>query len=162
MTADSDILAEIDAAFGSVGRPEHFTEYTHCCECAEHDELLRSRNRETLSIEDVGNPGWDPLCFSSPDGMAFYFPTLARFALAEPQPGYGWYADQLLFHLYAGFTYNRFFGYCSPTQRQAITHFLAHLIETRPGLIDEGFSTDDFLRCHELWSDSRYSKEAAL
>lgn len=152
MSTDRAILAEIDAAFGQAPRPEHFTNYTHCCECAEHDELLRSRNRETLRIKDVGNPGWDPLCFCSAEGMAYYFPALARLALAEPQYGFGWYGEQLLFHLYSGFAENSFFRYCNPAQRSAVARFLAHIIETRTQLIDEGACTDDFLRCHELWS----------
>ena len=50
-------------AFLAEPLPDHFTDYTHCCECAEHDELLRARDRETLALEDVGNAGWDPICF---------------------------------------------------------------------------------------------------
>jgi hypothetical protein len=60
MTTDAQVLAQIDAAFGDVERPEHFTDYAHCCECAEHDALLRARDRDTLCIADVGNTGWDP------------------------------------------------------------------------------------------------------
>jgi hypothetical protein len=159
MSSDQAILAEIDAAFGDVPRPEHFTNYTHCCECAEHDELLRSRNRETLSIEDVGNPGWDPLCFCSAEGIAYYFPALARLALADPPYGFGWYGEQLLFHLYSGFRENSFFRFCSAAQRSAVARFLEHIIETRTEAIDEGASDHDFLRCHELWSDAETSTE---
>ncbi|MTW23069.1 hypothetical protein [Allochromatium palmeri] len=102
------LLLRIDAAFGTVPRPEHFTNYLHCEECAEHDGLLRARDRQTLSLADVGNPGWDPLCFITPEGLAYYFPTLARLALAEPDTLYGWYADQFLFHLYWGYRDNVF------------------------------------------------------
>lgn len=77
MKNDAAILAVIDAEFGAVPRPEHFTDFTHCCECAEHDEALRSRDRASLRIEDVGNPGWDPLCFCSAEGIAYFFPALA-------------------------------------------------------------------------------------
>jgi hypothetical protein len=52
MSTDADVIARIDEAFGLVERPEHFTNFTHCCECAEHDGLLRSRDRETLRTED--------------------------------------------------------------------------------------------------------------
>lgn len=152
MSTDAEVIARIDAAFGPVERPEHFTNFTHCCECAEHDELLRSRDRETLRIEDVGNPAWDPICFTSPQGIAYYFPSLVRLALAPPLPPHGWYGDQLLFHLYSGFRDNKFFQYCTPEQRAVVTGLLAHIIESRAALLDELAFPDEFLRCHELWS----------
>lgn len=49
MTSDADLLARIDAAFADVGKPGHFTDYRHCCECAEHDETLRSHDRDSLA-----------------------------------------------------------------------------------------------------------------
>jgi hypothetical protein len=162
MSSDAAILAEIDAAFGSVERPEHFTNFAHCEECAEHDELLRMRDRETLCVEDVGNPGWDPICFCSPIGVAYYFPTLARLALAEQKPEQcDWYANQLLFHLYSGFTENAFFLHCSLVQRQAVARFVAHIIETRASIIDLYSAADDFLRCHKLWSDAQLERWAS-
>jgi hypothetical protein len=60
---DAEVLSALGVAFAGCERPEHFTDFQHCCECAEHDELLRSRDLDTLRVEDVGNPGWDPLCF---------------------------------------------------------------------------------------------------
>ena len=90
MSTDASILASIDTEFGNLLRPEHFTNHAHCCECAEHDELLRSRDRDTLRVEDVCNPGWDPLCFCSPEGLAYFFPSLARFALAEAESRCAW------------------------------------------------------------------------
>jgi hypothetical protein len=156
MSTDCTILAEIDAAFGGVERPEHFTNFTHCEECAEHDELLRMRDRDTLSICDVGNPGWDPICFCSPEGIAYYFPTLARLALSDLGPDRcDWYASQLLFHLYSGFTENGFFQYCSLPQRQAVARFIAYIIEAHASLIDLHSAADEFLRCHQLWSDAQ-------
>ncbi|MCC6657700.1 MAG: hypothetical protein IT512_05925 [Rhodocyclaceae bacterium] len=151
MSTDASILASIDTEFGNLLRPEHFTNHAHCCECAEHDELLRSRDRDTLRVEDVCNPGWDPLCFCSPEGLAYFFPSLARFALAEAESRSGWYGDQLLFHLYSGFEENRFFRYCAPSQRQAVAALLAHLIEARAEVIEAYGATDEFLRCHDLW-----------
>jgi hypothetical protein len=111
--ADDKVLAAVDEAFGAANRPEHFTNFAHCCECAEHDDLLREKTRETITIKDVGNPGWDPLCFTSPDGIAYYFPALTRLALAEPTYDYGWYGNQLLFHLYSGFRENNFYKFCN-------------------------------------------------
>lgn len=160
MSTDSSILALVDAEFEVVHRPEHFTNFSHCCECAEHDNLLQSRTRETLKLEDVSNPGWDPLCFSSPEGVAYFFPSLARFALAEPDSQSGWYGEQLLFHLSSGFKDNNFFRYCSPRQRRAVSIFLGHIIESRAALVEAYAATDQFLRCHELWSDAQCSAPA--
>jgi hypothetical protein len=154
MSTDAEVIGQIDAVFGAVDRPEHFTNFTHCCECREHDELLRSRDRETLRIEDVGNPGWDPICFASPQGIAYYFPALVRLALAPPSDTYGWYADQLLFHLCSGFRDNKIFRYCTAPQRAAVANFLGHLIESRAALVGDLVCCDDFLRCHELWSEA--------
>lgn len=155
MSRDAAILAEIDTAFGDAERPEHFTDHAHCDECAEHDALLRARDRDSLRQEDVGNPGWDPICFCSASGIAYYFPALARLALAEPTPTRGWYADQLLFHLYYGFTENRFFQYCSVAQRLVVSRLIGHMIESRAAVIDSYAAADEFLRCHELWRDAR-------
>jgi hypothetical protein len=42
-------------------KPAHFTNYRHCCECAEHDATLVAYDVNTIGVEQLGNPGWDPL-----------------------------------------------------------------------------------------------------
>jgi len=155
MATDAQILAQIDAAFGPAERPEHFTNFRHYCECAEHDELLCSRDLETLSIADVGNPGWDPPCFTSAQGIAYFFRPLARLAFAPPDPGYGWYADQLLFHLYYGFRDNGLYNFFTPAQRSSVAALIAHIIETRTDLVESCGSAHEFLQCHELWDERK-------
>lgn len=155
MTTKSEAMTAIDRAFGSISRPDHFTNYVHCEECAEHDELLRARTRETLAIQDVGNPGWDPMCFSSPEGIAFYMPSLVRLAFAEPLGGYGWYGDQLLFHLYSGGTENGLYKYCNAEQRLAIAVLLSAMIECRAADIKSISSVDEFFRAYEIWSHEK-------
>jgi hypothetical protein len=66
VSSDAEIITGIRRVFATRLRPEHFTNHNHCDECAEHDEVLRSRSLDTLSIDDVGNPGWDPICFIHP------------------------------------------------------------------------------------------------
>jgi hypothetical protein len=153
MQSDADILQTIKQAFAGCLRPEHFTDYKHCDECAEHDEVLRSRDVDTLQIEDVGNPGWDPICFTTSEGFTYYFPALARLALAEPDYAHGWYRTQLLFHLVGDGRKNRRFLACTPEQRRAAFQFLQHLVETRATLADEHCSTDDLFQALEIWSD---------
>ena len=153
MGSDTDILSEIDAAFGGCPKPEHFGDYAHCEECAEHDEVLRDRSRATLAIEDVGNVGWDPVAFSNAAGIAHYFPTLARLAMSPPTYKYGWYGDLLLIHLTYQNTENRLLRFCDPQQRRAVGHMLRHLEEhfwdTRTSIT----SNEDFAEARALWNE---------
>jgi uncharacterized protein DUF6714 len=153
VTSDAQILQTVQQAFAECRRPEHFTDHTHCRECAEHDEVLRSRDVHTLCFEDVGNPGWDPICFISPEGFAYYLPALARLALAGPVEPYGWYGTQLLFHLCHDGRQNRRLLACTPEQRRAISNFLRHLVETRAAFADNSCCTDDLFQALEIWSD---------
>ena len=156
MPSDADILQGVQQAFAGCRRPEHFMNFTHCEECAEHDELLRSRDIYTLRIEDVGNPGWDPICFISPEGFAYYLPALARLALAEPDYAHGWYGGQLLFHLCSDGRRNERLLACTPEQRRSVVEFLQHLAETRASLADSELRTDDLFQAIEIWSDEAH------
>jgi hypothetical protein len=149
---DREILDEIAREFAACPRPEHFTDYTHCCECYEHDEVLRSRDRDTLGAEDVGNPGWDPICFVTPEGFAYYLPALARLALSEPDPARDSYVSQLAFHLLYDGANNARWQHCTAGQRAAVAALLAHLIETRAALADEAYCADMLLEAFEVWS----------
>ena len=153
MPSDADILQAVQQAFAGCLRPEHFTDCTHCEECAEHDEVLRSRDVHTLQIKDVGNPGWDPICIASPEGFAYYLPALTRLALAEPDDAHGWYGTQLLWHLLRDGRKNHRLLACTPMQRLAILQFLRHFVETRAALADSHCSTDDLFQAVEIWSD---------
>ena len=151
---DMDVVALVDAAFADCLRPEHFTNHSHCSECAEHDDLLRSRDRNTLKVEDVGNPGWDPLCFATDEGFKYYVPALVRLALREPLPSVDWYFPQLLFHL----TYKdgevRRLPSCSDQQRDAVGLFLRHVQETRKALIMDHLCEDKLKEAIASWAIS--------
>ena len=149
---DQEVLNAIDQEFGPCPRPEHFTDYTHCCECSEHDALLRSRDRESLDLAGVGNQGWDPICFITPEGFAYYLPALARFALSDTDATWGWYGSQLAFHLCYTGAANVRWQYCSESQRSAIAMLLEHLIETRAQVADDEYSADVLLQAWEIWA----------
>lgn len=153
MPTDAQVLRKVQEAFTGCPRPEHFTDFTHCEECAEHDEVLRSRDVDTIRIEDVGNAGWDPICFITTEGFAYYMPALARLALAEPIEPYGWYGDQLISHLCLDGRKNRRFMSCTPKQRHAIVEFLRHLVDTRSALADSHLCADELFQAIEIWSD---------
>ena len=150
--SDAEALSVVAAAFEECRRPEHFTDHTHCCECAEHDALLRSRNRDTLTVADVGNPGWDPICFVTNEGFAYYFPALARLALTEPTGRHAWYLEQLLFHLNDEDRPQKRRSACSPRQREAVVCFLQHVLEARQRLLHDYLCEAELLAKIGLWA----------
>lgn len=145
-----DILQEAMALFGNVPRPEHFTNYTHCCECAEHDETLRRESIETLSYDCV-RPGWDPLCFISPEGFQYYFPALVRLALEGT--GEDYFIDQLIFHLELDGKKNSRYLQFTPDQRDFVLRLLHYLVETRADEIEDNFDSDALFRTIEIWNE---------
>jgi hypothetical protein len=151
---DQDVLDQIEREFGACPRPEHFTDYQHCCECAEHDEVLRSRDRDTLGMGEVGSPGWDPICFVTPEGFAYYVPALARLALARPNPTWVSYVPQLAFQLRYDGAQNARWRQCTPGQRAAVARLLEHIIETRAADVDENCCTDVVFEALAVWSDA--------
>lgn len=152
MASDNEILQAVREAFAGCPRSEHFTNYKHCVECAEHDELLRARDIDTLRIEDVGNVCSDPICFITVEGFLYYLPALARLALDQPVDDNDWYASSLLFHLCGDGPNNRKVQACTPEQRRVIWDFLNHLVETRSALADHSYSADHLLEALEIWS----------
>jgi hypothetical protein len=152
MSSDVDILSVLERAFAAAPRPVHFTDFAHCAECAEHDERLQACARDALSLEDVGYAAFDPFCIAQPESFSYFFPALARLALAAPSADHGWYGTQLLFHLTAERLGNGFFNACTTAQRAGVARFLRHLLETRAGLVAGDRATDALTDCYRLWS----------
>ncbi len=152
MSTSAEVLATIEAAFLDAPKPEHFMEYIGDPECTEHDELLRVRDRDTLKIEDVGNICWQPISYCSPVGMAYYMPSLARLALAEPTYEFGWYGDTLHIHLSSNGSDNDFLRYCSGDQRLAVATLLRHLDKLFPEYEMRLTESEEFEQCAKIWS----------
>lgn len=134
-------------------KPDHFTNYWHCCECAEHDQLLLSFDVDSIGLEQLGNPGWDPICFCSPEGLIYYLPALIRITVDTIDDPSQSYLDQLLFHLIKDGPGNSFVTACNEEQRRFIAAFLEYLIaEHAEQIASLVFGTDDALRAHEIWS----------
>jgi hypothetical protein len=153
--SDADILAQVTAAFRGRVRPEHFTNFEHCDECAEHDEVLRLRDLDTLRLSDVGNPGWDPICFITPEGFAYFMPALARIALVSRDDAAGWYVPQLLFHLCYDGPGNARVRKCTAHERGAVIALLEHISETRTDLLERWSCADQLLEALRCWSDDK-------
>ena len=145
-----NLLEEAIELFGNTPRPEHFTDFTHRCECSEHDETLRKETLETLSYDCV-RPGWDPLCFISPEGFQYYFPALVRLALEGTGDTY--FIDQLIFHLELDGKRNSRYLKFTPEQRSYVVRLLSYIVETRTDEIEEHFNYDALFRTIEIWEE---------
>lgn len=133
-------------------KPIHFGNYQHCCECAEHDQTLSASDVDSIGLQQLGNPGWDPLCFSSAEGLIYYMPALIRLTLDTMDNPRETYLDQMLFHLIQDGMRNRLISACTKEQRNFVADFLEYLVENHGPLIETGiFRSDDILRAHEIW-----------
>jgi hypothetical protein len=93
-----EVLVEtLRRLFPLSNRPSVFTDRNHCEECSEHDDTLQGCDPEYISLDEVGNPGWDPICFINPQGFLYFMSGLARLALVFTDDSY--YIGQFIFHL---------------------------------------------------------------
>src|SRR4030095_12988382 len=88
----------------------------------------------------------DPICFTSPEGFAYYLPAFVRLALAEPIEPHGWYGSQLLFHLCSDGRRNERVLACTVQESRAVVAFLQHLVETRSQLADSYHRSDELFQ----------------
>lgn len=128
-------LTEVNEAFAGIDKPPHFCNHTHCSECAEHDQTLCDHTAESISYEQLGNAGWDPICFINSDrGFQYYLPALARLATRSADE---YYLDQFLFHL----NDERIDALSGP-QRSLLAKFLEELLDHMPDEIDNNLDTE--------------------
>lgn len=138
----------------SVDKPEHFVDYRHCCECAEHDQTLLAFDVDTIGLDQLGNPGWDPLCFASVEGLMYYLPAMIRLTVDTMDQPSLTYLDQMLFHLQQDGEDNRLVTACTVEQRNFVTKFLEYLVDKHGAQVEAGaFTSDDILKTHGIWSD---------
>ena len=104
-------------------------------------------------MRELGNPGWDPLCFCSAEGIEYYFPALVRLSL-ETAKNDEFYFDQLLFHLAYGGEENRFLLHCTSLQKEFVVAFIEYMIAVFPDQIEENMCADEALSVHELWKSA--------
>ena len=155
-----DQAMSVNLVIGRDGRVKEAWSYSPIDNATEEAALSAIRKWTFIPQRVDGIPAQVETTLIIPFPAPYFFPSLARFALAEPDSQSGWYGEQLLFHLSSGFKDNNFFRYCSPRQRRAVSIFLGHIIESRAALVEAYAATDQFLRCHELWSDAQCSAPA--
>jgi hypothetical protein len=142
-------LEESKALFAAP-KPEHFTDHQHCEECFEHDQTLLNSTIDDIGMEELGNPGWDPMCFVEPAGFIYYFPTLVRLCLESSEERS--YIGQFLFHINYDGPQNRYVLAFSEAQRRFVVRFLDHLLETRAELIALYGEEDELFTAIRIWS----------
>lgn len=164
MERDQEILRSVEKAFADCPRPEHFTNHTHCEECAEHDAALQPFTPQTLTFEALGHAGWGPLPFMTPQAIAHFMPGLVRLVLdGEPEefvydPARAsnhvreWIGPLVLNALRRDGPDNALMQHCLPAQKLAIAGFLGHLLETRAAIIDVEGEADTVLALIAQWS----------
>ena len=146
----SELIAEADALFPKTARPDHFTDFRHCCECAEHDETLREHTRDSIGLKQLGSPAWDPIDFTTAEGFLYYFPALVRLALTSDGDSY--YVDQFLSHLICDGPANRRWQAFSRPERRLVKNVLDALLETKVDEIEAAMDADRLIEAIEIWS----------
>ena len=140
MKSHDELLREATGVFSKVQRPEHFTDYQHCCECAEHDDTLAAYTPDTITREALGHAGWDPMTFATDSGFRYYLPALIRMALT--QSGDDYYIDQFLSQVIRDGPRNSRWRACTGEQRAVVLEALHLLLEQRLDEIEHNYDAD--------------------
>jgi len=127
-TSVADILDQIERSFAVIPRPNHFTDYTHCPECLEYDELFRSHTLKSLAISDL-DESWTPVMFLTVEGIRYWLPALFRLALEDPS---GNALDNLVRRIRKSE-----FGTLPLGQQETVNQYLKHVLQWRTDLYGE-------------------------
>lgn len=146
----TDIIESARTVFAGIERPAHFTNHTHCCECAEHDEELQPFTPDDLTLEALGNMGWDPITFCTDQAFRYLLPGLIRIVLTED--GEENYYEQFLWHVTPQGEYNRHAA-CSTEERIVVAQALAWLLENRSAEIEREMCSTELLYALETWTE---------
>lgn len=133
-------------------KPEHFTNHEHCCECEEHDQTLIRSSIDEIGLEELGNPGWDPICFASSEGKKYYMPSFIRLSLDTIDDEF--YFAQFLFHLEYDGRQNNLYLSCNAKQREFILKFVEHVILQYSAQLESASCENEAMRVHEIWSNN--------
>lgn len=146
-----EIIRQVQRVFADNPVPENYTDREHCEECAEHDDTLRAYTPETIGPDQLGNPGWDPICFVVPEAFKYYFPALVRLAL-DSESGNS-YLDQFLFHVTYQGEESRFFSHFSKAEREITLAVLEHIKFYLSERIKDWNLEQDLDNAIKLWSN---------
>lgn len=95
-----DAVSVLDSVFSNCPRPPVFNSYTKLDdEFVQHDKLLKSRTPDSLSREDLGTVGWNPVGCMNVEGWRYWLPTLGRIAHTTERADRGFFFGDLLAYL---------------------------------------------------------------
>ena len=94
----------------------------------------------------------EPIAFSSPAGVAYYMPALARLALSAPTREYGWYGDLLFMNLSGGGPGNPLLKFCNAKQRNAVACLLQKMMEVGEHCEERLTDIKEIAQAKDLWS----------
>lgn len=135
-----------------VEKPDHFTNFMHCDECYEHDQTLLNKSFDTIGFKELGNPGWDPLCYVNIQGMQYYFPALVRLCLNSNEDNS--YIGQLCFHLDYEGTNNKYLKGFTSEQKYFVAEFSKHLIESKKEIMELYSDYEEMVNLLKLWKNT--------
>ncbi|MGV7220377.1 MAG: hypothetical protein ACQ9MH_02480 [Nitrospinales bacterium] len=147
-------IAEAKVLFPTNNRPKFFLPSQEhcrvCSECAEHEETLQAHNPESIGLEQLGNSGWDPICYIIAEGYKYYFSALVRLAINDIDKLE--YIDLFLYGLVTNGADNRRFSVFSEDQKKFVQNLLIELVDSIPeSKIKSSFLDEDFDRALEYW-----------
>jgi hypothetical protein len=148
------IIGNAYKAFASYARPEHFTDHTHCEECAEHDQTMRSRPLSEIGVAELGNPGWCPIPFLTKQAYGYVMPRLIELALTAGSPDRP--GDSFVFCYLLALTpkpEHRDLDYFTSEQRAAIEASLHYIRDHMAPLVKTECCEDDLAMALARWQD---------
>lgn len=123
-------------------RPNFFTEENPLLESFDHNETLLKFNVDSITIEELGNQGWDPICFINDEGYLYYFPAFIRLCVNSNEEDY--YIGQFLFHItYEGLENERVRLF-NKDQKFFFKKFLIYLYNEKTDLI-QLYGDEDYI-----------------
>jgi hypothetical protein len=145
------IISDAYRVFSSFSRPEHFTNYDHCEECAEHDETMRECSLSDIGPEQVGNPGWSPIPFLTDDAFGYVLPRLLEMALENISNSD---SDPFVFQYLLALTplpENRSFSYFTPEQINTVRQSLYYIRDQLGSLVADECCEENLDEAITLW-----------
>lgn len=137
----NQIISQIRDTF-RISRPNMFIRGTCSCdECMEHEAVMQTFNPVDLPLDQLNNPGWDPICFASNDAFTYLMPGLVKLVLDHTFE----YVQQFIFHVEQP---DRLSGFIQK-EAQALNNVLDYLLLNKEKELEGNFAVDDLFRTKE-------------
>ena len=129
-------------------KPENFGDFDHCQKCAEYNQILKSKDLESITLDDI--EPHSPFFFSSDEGKRYYMPALVRICLESADSDF--YFCELLNLLESDGKGNSLFMSCNKEQREFVRDFIEYMIDSYPQEIEDTQRTNEAFRTYDVWS----------